>query len=237
LFLGATTLRAESASEAFNQANKFYEEGKYAQAAAAYGKIVQAGTVSPALYFNLGNARLKAGQVGWAIRAYRQAEVLAPRDPDIRANLQIARSQAGMLAPALPGDRWTRWVTRLTLNEWTLAAAAVAALFFIVLTAREIWPAFRKSGSALAGGLGFACLCLAACLGLAADQRLIAKSSVVVVPEAVARRGPLPESQSAFTVHDGAELLVLESDGDWLQVSDAARHIGWLQQKEVAFIP
>jgi tetratricopeptide (TPR) repeat protein len=237
LLLAAATLRAEPAADPFNQANKFYEEGKYSQAAAAYEKITQAGTVSPDLYFNLGNARLKAGQIGWAIRAYRKAEDLAPRDPDIRANLQIARSQAGTLSPALPGDRWTRWVARLTLNEWTAAAAAAVALFFIVLTAREIWPSFRKSGSVSAAGLGFACLCLTACLGLAADQRLIEKSAVVIVPEAVARRGPLPESQSAFTVHDGAELLVLESDGDWLQVSDAAKHIGWLEQKEVAFIP
>jgi tetratricopeptide (TPR) repeat protein len=237
LFLGAATLRAQPATDAFSQANKLYEEGKYTQASAAYDKIAQTGEVSPALYFNLGNAWLKAGKIGWAIRAYRQAEEMDPRDPDNRANLQIARSQAGTLAPALPGDRWTRWVSRLTLNEWTVAAAAAAALFFIVLTAREIWAAFRKSGSVAAGAAGFACLCLIACLGLAADQRLIEKSSVVIVPEAVARRGPLPESQSAFTVHDGTELLVLERDGDWLQVSDASKHIGWLEQKEVAFIP
>jgi tetratricopeptide (TPR) repeat protein len=237
LLLGAMTLRAEPVSQAFNESNKLYEEGKYVQAAAAYEKIVQAGTVSPALYFNLGNACLKAGQVGRAICAYRQAEELAPRDPDIRANLQIARSQAGASNSALPGNRWTRWIGRLTLNEWTLAAAAAAALFFIVLTAREIWPGLKKSGAGLVGLLGLAVVGLAACLGVAVEQRLIEKSSVVVVSEAVVRRGPLPESQSAFTVHDGAELLVLGSDGDWLQVSDAAKHIGWLAQKEAAVIP
>jgi tetratricopeptide (TPR) repeat protein len=237
LLLGATTLRAEPAPDAFTQANMLYEEGKYTQAAAAYQKITQAGAVSPALYFNLGNAWLKAGQIGRAVCAYRQAETLAPRDPDTRANLQIARNQAGDNNPALPGSRWTRWIGRLTLNEWTLAASAAAALFFLVLTAREIWPALKKSGAALTALLGFASLGLAACLGVAADQRLIEKSAVVIVSEAVARRGPLPESQSVFTVHDGVELLVLGSDGDWLQVSDAARHIGWLAQKEVAILP
>jgi tetratricopeptide (TPR) repeat protein len=237
LLLGAMTLRAESAPEAFTQANKFYEEGKYTQAAAAYEKIMRAGTVSPALYFNLGNACLKAGEVGRAISAYRQAEALTPRDPDIRANLQLARNQAGDNNPALPGSRWTRWIGRLTLDEWTLAASTAVALFFLVLTAREIWPALKKSGAALTAMLGFACLCLAACLGVAVEQRLIEKSLVVIVSEAVARRGPLPESQSVFTVHDGAELLVLGSNGDWLQVSDAAKHIGWLAQNEVAFVP
>jgi hypothetical protein len=237
LMLGATALRAEAVPDAFTQANRLYEEGKYTQSAAAYEKIVQAGTVSPALYFNLGNAWLKAGQIGRAICAYRQAEAIAPRDPDIRANLQIARSQAGINNPALPGNRWTRWIGRLTLNEWTVAASAMAALFFLVLTVREIWPSLKSSGGALIVMLGVVCLCLAACLGMAVDQRLVEKSVVVIASEAVARLGPLPESQSVFTLHDGAELLVLGSDGDWLQVTDAARHIGWLAQKEVAFIP
>ena len=78
---------------------------------------------------NLGNAWLKAGQIGRAVRAYRQAEALAPRDPDIRANLQIARNQAGDNNPALPGNRWTRWIGRLTLNEWTMAASGAAAMW------------------------------------------------------------------------------------------------------------
>jgi tetratricopeptide (TPR) repeat protein len=237
LLLGAMTLRAEPVPDAFTQANKLYEEGKYTQAAAAYEKITRAGTVSPALYFNLGNACLKAGQIGRAVCAYRQAETLAPRDPDIRANLQIARNQAGDNNPALPGNRWTRWIGRLTLNEWTVATSVAVALFLLAQTAREIWPALKKSGAGLTALLGFACLGLAVCLGVAVDQRLIEKSLVVITSEAVVRRGPLPESQSVFTVHDGAELLILGSDGDWLQVSDAAKHIGWLAQKEAVILP
>jgi uncharacterized protein YgiM (DUF1202 family) len=72
---------------------------------------------------------------------------------------------------------------------------------------------------------------------LSIDQRLLEKTSIVIEPEAVVRRGPLEESQSAFTAHDGAEMMVLGRDGDWLQVSDAARRIGWVQQKDVALMP
>ena len=236
LLLTALNLRAAPVPDAFIQANRLFEEGKYTQAAAAYEKVTRTG-VSPALYFNLGNAWFKAGHLGQAICAWRRAESLAPRDPDIRANLQIARNQAGDNNPALPGNRWTRWIGRLPLNEWTMAASGAAALFFLILTARELWPAFAKSSAGLTALLGFVCLCLSACLGLAVDQRVIEKSSVVLVPEAVVRLGPLPEAQSAFTVHDGAELLVLSSDGDWLQVTDASKHTGWLPQKEVAILP
>jgi tetratricopeptide (TPR) repeat protein len=237
LLAGAARAQAQTNSDPFLQGNKFYEEGKYSQAAALYEELLRAGHVSPAIYFNAGNAWFKDGQVGRAIYDYRRAEQLAPRDPDIRANLGIARAQAGTSSAALPGSRWTRWVGRVTLNEWACAASAVLALFFFVLTARQISPAFGKSSGGLGGVLAAASLWLLICLGLSINQQWLEKSSIVIVPEAVVRWGPDDESKSAFTAHDGAEMLVLGRDGDWVQVSDAGRHIGWLQQKNVAQMP
>ncbi len=78
----------------FDAANKLYEEGKYADAANAYDKLLTNGTVSEAIYFNRGNAWFKAGQVGRAIASYRQARLLAPRDSALRANLQLGEDAA-----------------------------------------------------------------------------------------------------------------------------------------------
>ena len=113
----------------------------------------------------------------------------------------------------------------------------VPAIFFLVLAARQISPGFGKSSGGLAGLLAAASIWLLICLGLSINQQLLEKSSIVIVPEAVARRGPLEESQSVFTAHDGAEMMVLGRDGDWLQVSDATRQIGWLQRRDVAQWP
>ncbi len=237
LLAGATGVQAQTNPDRFLQGNKLYEEGKYPQAAAMYEELLRTGEVSPALYFNAGNAWFKAGDIGRAIYDYRRAEQLAPRDPDIRANLGIARAQAGTSDAALPGSRWTRWVGRVTLNEWACAASGATALFFILLAARQFSPAFRKSSSAMAWFLGAASVWLLICLGLSINQQLWQRTSIVIVPEAVVRWGPDEESKSAFTAHDGTEMMVLGRDGDWLQVSDAARHIGWLQQKSVAQMP
>jgi tetratricopeptide (TPR) repeat protein len=237
LLLTAAPSRAASPSAEFDQANALYEKGQYASAAAAYETMARTGPVSAALYFNLGNAWFKAGQVGRAIAAYRRAEELAPRDADVRANLQFARGQAGVGAPAIPGNVWTRWAGRLTVNEWTTLASLFVALFFLVLTARQIWPAWRKSSAGLTAALAVACVWWTACLGLALYARFGAQSSVVIVPEAVVRNGPLDVSPSAFVAHDGAELLVLDRKDDWLEVTDAAHHKGWVPQNEVALVP
>ncbi len=66
---------AELAAD-FNAANKLYAEGKFTEAAGAYEKMIQPGAVSPALYFNYGNAEFKSGNLGRAIAAYRGAAQL-----------------------------------------------------------------------------------------------------------------------------------------------------------------
>ncbi len=83
--------RAAEPAAAFEQANKLYEQGRFPAAAVAYENLLRSGQRSAAVYFNLGNACFKSGQVGKAIVNYRLAERLAPRDPAIRANLQFAR--------------------------------------------------------------------------------------------------------------------------------------------------
>jgi hypothetical protein len=233
----ALSARADDVSSDFTQANKSYEEGHYAQAAAAYQKLIDSDRISPEIYFNAGNAWFKANQLGRAIYCYRRAEELAPRDPDIRANLQIARTQAGTNTASLPGNRWTRWVGRLTLNEWTLAASVSVALFFFILLARQTSANFNRSAGSITVALAVLSVWLLGCLGMSVDQQLMEKSSIVIVPEAVVRRGPMVESQSAFTAHDGAELSVLGRDGDWLQVNSASHQIGWLPQEDVELMP
>jgi tetratricopeptide (TPR) repeat protein len=231
MLLAASSLSAETPGESFDQANKLYERSKFAEAAAAYQKIIDSGQVSAALYFNLGNAWFKAGQPGRAIFAFRQAEALSPRDPDIRANLQFARNQVGG-GSYVPAKRWTAWLNRLTLNEWSAAASGALVLFFLLLAARQVWPRL-KTGNGLPAFLASVSVFLIACLAVTAEDRLGEKTAVVIVPEAVARQGPLDESQSAFSARDGTELAVLDQKSDWLEVADSAKHIGWLPEKDV----
>src|ERR1017187_5450930 len=91
IFTGRATA-ADNPAE-FNAANEMYARGKFADAAGTYEKILQTGAVSPALYFNYGNAEFKSGNFGRAIAAYRQAAQLTPRDAEVRAQLGFARHQ------------------------------------------------------------------------------------------------------------------------------------------------
>ena len=221
----------------FSAANKLYAEGKFADAAAAYDKIIQSGASSPALYFNYGNAEFKSGHFGRAIAAYRRAEQRAPRDAEVRANLEFARNQ--VQEPALRESRWSRsaeWLGTLSLNEWAGLAAAAFWLLFGLLAAMQIRPALR---TALRGfTLGMVAFTLLSCAGLGVDAAVHFSRpiAVVIVPDATMRSGPFDEAQNTFIAHDGAELKVLDSRNDWLQVTDGSGRIGWLPGRQTEIL-
>ena len=64
---------ASSPNTLFFHGNALYGEERYAEAAAEYERVLAAGLESGPLYFNLGNAYFKAGDVGHAVLAYERA--------------------------------------------------------------------------------------------------------------------------------------------------------------------
>lgn len=231
--LGAFMLRAgaDVASD-FDTANRFYAQGKFAEAAAVYESIVTGGSANAALYFNLGNAYFKSGRLGRAIASYRKAERLAPRDPDISANLRFARDRvSGSDAPRL--SLLQRTLGRFAVDEWATLAAVVLWAWLILLAVREWKPALRPVLRNLTLSAGLLALVLAGCTSAAFVTNHASPSAVVIARDSAIKTGPLDDSQTSFTARDGAELTVLDERDDWLQVTDARRRIGWVKRDAV----
>jgi tetratricopeptide (TPR) repeat protein len=225
LFLAA---QAQAANE-FEEGNTAYAEGKLNSAINHYETLVKQKQVSPALYFNLGNAYFKMGHVGQAIAYYRLAQELAPRDSDIANNLQMARTRANGSAP-FHHPWWRSWTRACSLDEWTLAAM-VAGWGLAALIIVRLWLAKAKPG--LARGMRWAgalFAIMAVGMGLRLGEYLGPAPAVVIAKDVPARYGPLDDSRSAFVMPDGTEVLVIDRQGEWLQIRDSQARTGWLKQ-------
>lgn len=234
---------APSGQEFFEQGNKAYEQGKFAEAIGGYQKAIQAGQSNGPTFYNLGNAYFKAGEKGRAIAAYREAEKSIPRDPGLRYNLQFVRSQVtGAGGPARSG--WETWLARLTLNEWTILFMCSFWVFMMLLALREWRPSTRRILRAYTATAGVMMILLGVCLGAAAYENRAQTGAVVVVTNAVVRFGPLDESNVAFQLQDGSEITVTgekpvgpESARQvWYQVQDPAGRSGWLKADQVKVV-
>ena len=219
----------------FEDANRLYEQGKYPEAIPLYETLLKAGHRSPGVLFNLGNAYFKNGELGRAILHYRRAQTIAPRDPDVQANLRFARDRVSGSNSIQPGlaDRLLRL---FTLNEISSVTALLFWVWIGLLCGLRYRPALRP---ALRLSILFSCLLCAAgaLLLLAAYQNSRQPAAIILGPQATIRLGPLEESHPAFTATDGTELRILALRDAWLQVTDRAGRAGWLPAPNTGLFP
>lgn len=233
LIFAAHLFAADGAAD-FSTANKLYAEGKFADAADAYEKILATDAATPNLLFNCGNAEFKAGHLGKAIGAFRFALMRSPHDSEIRANLDFVRSKVQGASVAEISAQ--KWLGNLSLNEWTGITMAAFWLTFLLLAARQLRPAFLPKLKAATRMFAVLTIFSGAALALQAANHG-RQTVVVIAAETTARSGPFDEAQSAFTVRDGAELSVVDRHGDWIQVTNGFGKTGWLLAKQIEILP
>lgn len=235
IFICQTGFATDEIQTQFDAANKLYAQSKFAEAAAAYEAVLTNGVRSPVLFFNLGNAYFKAGHIGQAIAAYRQAEKLSPRDPDLKANLRFAQNR--VTGPTSKRTAAQRALAMLSMREWTLLATAGLWLTFGLLTWRQIRPAVAATLKLWVWVSASGTVLAIVLLGLAWSQSQDGRTAIVITSEATVRSSPLDEAPSTFTASDGAELRVLDHKDDWLQVTDDSNRYGWVKRSSVAWGP
>ena len=216
----------------FADAAKAYDENRLPVAIAGWEALVGEGQKQPETLFNLGNAHYRNGNLGKAILAYRQAQRLAPRDPDVRANLGFAAQSAGIELPA------RKPLAALLLDfsraEWLGFGIACFWLLAGALAAWILWPRFRFVARPAAAV--FAALLLLALAGLAVHRDLErTPEGVVMAREQKILSSPLETSTPLLAIPEGAIVRMLESRGNWTEV-ELGETRGWLPAGALATV-
>jgi tetratricopeptide (TPR) repeat protein len=231
-----------NAQETMRTANQLYETAQYAQAVQAYEQLSAQGYGDSALFYNLGNAYYKQGDYGRAILNYRRAQRLDPRDPDIEANLALARAQAVDQFEAADSGGLLNQVGQaaqglLTLNEVAMAALGAWIAFILLLilfsTARRknLWHNGLKY-SLVVAAIVLVVGVLALGSYLYADSGL--STGVIVAAEVDVTSGPGLQYVTEFTLHDGAEVELVEVRENWVRLALPGDELeGWVPANAV----
>jgi hypothetical protein len=220
------------------EANQLYEAGQFVEAVAAYQTLADAGVEDGTLYYNLGNAYFKTGDLGRAILNYRRAQALLPRDPDVIANLQLARAQTTDRLEVEDGDALASFVRRI-LVEWTTLdeAAAIAlglwALLCALVVTAILWPRGRRGLSYGITVVGVLSILGILSLSIRVSETRGSAPAVVVAQNVEVRSGPGMDYLAEFTLHAGAEVRVLEQRDDWARIALPGDLQGWIPNETV----
>ena len=224
----------------FQKGNQLYEAGDYTGALEAYRQVLTRDYESAALYYNMGNAYYRLGELGQAVRYYERARRLMPGQARIQHNLNQVKNRTVDSFAERSAPLWERWWHR-TVVEVGQLGFFMGGLLFCFLTAGLLcyWIWVGQSSTWLRSAIGVtggvAVLLLVAAFG-ASLKPTLRRQAVVTVEEAPLRSRAQSSAASEQAVHEGLLLEVLRADGGWTQVRLPNGETGWLRSDDVTGI-
>ncbi len=226
--------RLDGDPQTLAEANRLYQDGDYKKSAEVYQQWVTAGAHDAALFYNLGNAYYKQGDIGRAILNFRRAQMLDPRDADIQANLSLARSQT---SDRIDGEneglglRLSQISHLFAEDELALATLALGMVFVMIFMAYRSAPhASLWREGCLYGWIVLLILLVLSGMALASRvvERTSSRDGVVLASQVEVSSAP-GGGKVQFVLHSGAEIEILEIQAGWLRVSLPGGNLqGWL---------
>jgi tetratricopeptide (TPR) repeat protein len=220
---------AADAEKIFTKANADYAAGKFPAAIEAYESLVQSRNWNPMLFYDLGNAYFRSGDLGRAILNYERALALDPNQPEARANLQLVRDQARALQltagwPEAHLDFLTRdqyaWLAMIAF--WS-GAAILCGLYF-ARRRSVVWIFALVLSAAVSAGAALAVYEL--------ETGSAGRDLAIVTQKNIQAR--LATAESAGTVlalPAGSEIKILSTRGEWSYAALPNDLQGWIPAK------
>lgn len=240
LFCATMCAHAGSARDDFYRGNIAYEKGDYAGAVREYTAFLDAGYESGNLFYNLGNAYFKAGNIGRSILYYEKALALMPRDADTLANLAFVRTsiedKPEEERPNVFARFFSFFISGMSLDALTVLCAifwwAVFACAVIYLFFKDKWP----GGSRYTAAAGITFLFLSIILVLRLALFDMVQNGIILDKEVEVKYGPTESDATAFTLHEGTKVRIENVTNDWAQVSFSTGKAGWVRKNALGVI-
>jgi tetratricopeptide (TPR) repeat protein len=255
----ATAAESNTPEALFAAGNAAYEAGAYPDAIDRYLEVANSGIENADLYYNLGNAYFKAGDLGRSVLWFERALRIEPRNEDARANIAMVRSllRDQQLVPPQGGVRNAAlaWHRRLSISE----SAAVACGFYALFCIAALVLIFRRSRPVAMFYRRASWLSPARLFGLTMTQDLVvgmvltalltivfagsayakvqdsreALRGVVVTEEVAVYSGPSQDATIQFKIHEGTIVAVRDGRGGWVRVDLPGDLSGWVEETTV----
>ncbi|MFZ1685107.1 MAG: tetratricopeptide repeat protein [Candidatus Zixiibacteriota bacterium] len=224
----------------FSRANQAFQDKDYQKAIDAYQAVLASGQESANLYFNLGNAYFKKGDLGFAILNFLKAKRLAPGDDDIASNLEFARKMTSVQLEGATLNPVNNLIKSIVAPYQLTAMAWISSLFFLLFMAVLI----------VRFGLGLEMswlrpvttttlilfLLIATLTTFKYRDDYVVRRGVIVATESDVRTGPTDQSDVELHGEQGLIVQILSESGDYYNVVFENQRQGWIRKSLIAVV-
>ena len=228
------------------QADSAYTADNFVLAEALYLKALEVGGSSTTLYYNLGNAYYRQGNLGKAIVNYERALKLDPTNADARANLEFVNSKITdkqIDSGSYMDSVWEVTVGMFHADTWAVIALVLFAIFLGALAAYIFSSAVAVKKASFFGGLiVFILTVCAVIISFAAANRVNSDKYAIILPPSsqlsTSPREARSQSEQAFLLHEGTKVEIIDSivnpgEGMWYEVLVGHGERAWVKASEV----
>lgn len=234
-FSGGSCFAADTPSveELYFEANRAYKEDRYPEAIDGYLKLIGQGYVNGHLYYNLGNAYFRVGQIGRAILNYKRAQLLIPRDADLNFNLRYAldQTQDAIAADQNFLNQAFFWLSDMTFRELMWGFAVLNILFWGILVLRLFvrpeWTYYIFIVLLIFWLVG------GSSLGVKWHQLQTDLRAVILAAEVDVLAGPDSKDTVLFKLHEGTTLHRERVEDDWSLIRLSENKRGWIKSSAI----
>ena len=221
-----------------SDAETVYQSGDYDASKKGYEVLLKKNPHHGALWYNLGNAYLKSGDLGQAIVAYRRSAKLIGYSDDVLTNLTIAREQ--VIDKVSDKDkqtlfRWSAQLHTLSVNLWFwIAQGLLFTSLGIVVALRLSWKIELMKNLRIifliitVGAWGL--------WGTLYHVQITTKYGVLISEKEPVKSGPSDVLPTLFYIHEGVEFTQLQQSDQWVEIELSSGLKGWVLLDAVRII-
>jgi len=187
------------------------------------------GTYSAAGLYNLANAYARAGKPGMAVLNYERADLLAPNDGDVQANLTYVRQALHLPVQTQgPLDRIAHLASPGTVAWLGVLGILITGASLIAI---KILPRYRALWIA-ATCAGLAPISFTVCNAIYWEPKT--HDAVVIAASTTIRATPVPMGDSLQELPEAQTVTVLQGHDDFVLIRTPSGRSGWVARADLA---
>ena len=242
LFFVGCTCSTIFGNELFNKANQEYNEKNYPQAIRLYDSLVGEGYADAMVYYNLGNAYYKDGQLAKSLLWYERALRLDPTNEDIKHNIHFVNQQTIDKMETQPDFFLKTWILAIqglfSGKTWATISIVLGVILCIFIVLMLLLPSagWRKSMFTMA--CIFFVFVVLSVIFASLQQKNANRTDEAIIMRKILTVKSTPDVSGTdlFTVHEGLKVQITDQAGSWIEVRFANGNKGWIQLEFVEII-